>query len=172
MNDCFDYRLGFRDEQRIATVTVVNEELGSVIAKKGSFVKSMGVNKGNFVFLNALETLYLLEKKSICLQVGKVPLSLQEAFIKYWKIEYQSFKELRTLGFSIKFFQDFQRVYKPRTKSKSTNDYDFQVVTVDANSNLSLKDLRFYKDLKMQVAIVDGSDVSFIKINSVQNLLS
>lgn len=148
-NDLFQERLGFR--KRIS----YSRHDGSITQNKGSFVKNFRQVNG-LIVLNHLETLYLLEKSSISLASNKTPYSIQDAY-RNWCIEYQSFRELKKLGFSIDLKGNLMQVSKPRTL--------VQVVTVDARSKVTT-DLR----KNVAVAIVDGSDISFIQIKPVKTL--
>lgn len=147
--DLFQERLGFR--KRVASSSID----GAIIENKGSFVKNYRQVNG-LIALNHLETLYLLEKGSIALVSDKIPFSIQDAYCN-WSIEYQSFRELKKMGFNIDVKGNLLQASKPRTQ--------VQVVTVDARSKVT-------KTLKknVAVAIVDGSDISFMKIKPVKTL--
>ncbi len=110
---------------------------GCNVLAKGSWTKNHKIFNG-CIQLNKQETLYYIEKKSFSLHSCK-PLSLQEIYNLKWSLNYSTFRQIKRAGL-------------PFT----------QVDTVNSIDKMSLNSLK----IKKKIGIVDGSDVSFLSINT------
>jgi hypothetical protein len=118
---------------------------GCLVFARGSWSNNHSAKNG-FVQLNNLETLYLIEKSSFCLDSHK-PLSLQEIYNLKWNLDYPTFKELKRSGFSKKKLQSLS------------------ITTVNSKDEIQIK------NQTGKIGIVDGSDISFISLDLVHDPL-
>ena len=155
----------------------------------GTFIKTMGIGKGNLFTLNWDESLYLVEKGGIHLRVQRnVPISLQEAYNLLLSTEnennYKTYRELKKMGFILFPWNAIlksqcgsmiigYKVFKPNSQFKKSNlqNPDFYVLTFHVDDLICALELEEWiqKD-PIYLSIVDGSDISFIKLNHIKRL--